>query len=70
MDTTKKEYIENGGTRMHVCCSEHLEIAIDDFVDEFEDAPDLYMLQNVSFTEWSAPEHCEYCGLKAEYLVV
>nr|WP_082129974.1 CxxH/CxxC protein [Aneurinibacillus tyrosinisolvens] len=55
---------------MHVCCSEHLEIAIDDFVDEFEDAPDLYMLQNVSFTEWSAPEHCEYCGLKAEYLVV
>ncbi len=55
---------------MFVCCKEHLELAIDHFVDDYEDAPDVYQLAEVKFTEWVAPEHCEFCRDSAQFLVL
>lgn len=55
---------------MFCVCREHVELAIDKFVDEYEDAPDLVDLGTAKFSAWTAPEHCEWCDNKAEVLVV
>ncbi|MCU6791937.1 MULTISPECIES: CxxH/CxxC protein [Paenibacillus] len=55
---------------MFVVCKEHLELAIDQFVDEYEDAPDIVDIQEVSFTAWKPPVHCERCAEQARFLVV
>lgn len=55
---------------MHVVCKEHLELAIDMFVDEYEDAPDIVDLEQVKFSDWKAPEHCERCSGPGRFLVV
>jgi len=56
---------------MYVVCKEHLELAIDEFVDEYEDAPDIIDLEEVKFRDWQPPAHCEHCeDGKARFLVV
>jgi CxxH/CxxC protein (TIGR04129 family) len=55
---------------MHVVCKDHLELAIDQFVDEYEDAPDIVDLEEVHFSAWEAPAHCERCLERARFLVV
>lgn len=55
---------------MYVCCKEHLELAIDEFVNEFEDAPDIYRLNEVSFTAWTVPARCDFCNEFPVFLVV
>jgi CxxH/CxxC protein (TIGR04129 family) len=55
---------------MYVVCKEHLEIAIDQFIDEYEEAPDIVDLQKVHFAQWEPPRHCEHCEAAAQFLVV
>lgn len=55
---------------MYVVCSEHLEQAIDEFVDIYEMPPDLYELDEVSLTDWTAPRQCTFCQRPPKYLVV
>lgn len=55
---------------MFVVCKEHLELAIDMFVDEYEDAPDIVDLEQVKFPGWEPPKHCERCMEPGRYLVV
>lgn len=55
---------------MYCVCREHVELAIDKFVDEYEDAPDLVDLQQTAFTDWKPPAKCEWCDGPAEILVV
>lgn len=55
---------------MYCVCQEHVELAIDKFVDEYEEAPDLVQLRTVTFTAWTPPEHCIWCDRAAEVLVV
>ncbi|MDB5055734.1 MAG: YyzF-like protein [Bacilli bacterium] len=55
---------------MYVVCMEHLELAIDRFVDEYEEAPDLIDLQKVHFKAWQPPAHCEECQQAAQFLVI
>lgn len=55
---------------MYVVCADHLEEAIDEFVDIYETPPDLYELERVSFTDWSVPSHCTFCKKPPVYLVV
>jgi CxxH/CxxC protein (TIGR04129 family) len=55
---------------MYCVCREHVELAIDKFVDEYEDAPDLVDLNSTKFTEWTPPSHCDWCDQTAEVLVV
>ncbi|MBY9082110.1 hypothetical protein D3C81_133170 [compost metagenome] len=55
---------------MYVVCKEHLELAIDMFVDEYEDAPDIVDLKDTEFSDWDPPAKCAECEKNAEYLVV
>lgn len=55
---------------MYVVCLEHLERAIDEFVDEYEMPPDVHLLSDITFTEWTAPPQCHFCGNPPVYLVV
>ncbi|MTI93932.1 MAG: CxxH/CxxC protein [Firmicutes bacterium] len=55
---------------MYVVCSQHLDQAIDEFVEVYESPPDLYLLEKVSFTDWTTPRHCDLCSQPPEYLVV
>ncbi len=57
---------------MYVVCKEHLELAIDRFVDEYEEAPDIIDLQQTAFTAWTPPERCEEhgCGQEGRFLVI
>lgn len=55
---------------MYVVCMEHLELAIDRFVDEYEDAPDLVDLDTTHFSDWIVPETCHECDQPGRYLVV
>jgi len=55
---------------MYVVCNEHLTEAIDDFVDVYEQPPDIYELDSVSFTDWITPSRCDKCDKLPKYLVV
>lgn len=55
---------------MYVVCKEHVEIAIENFVDEYEDAPDVVDLKETEFSDWDPPVKCAECEKHAEYLVV
>ncbi|MEW6724161.1 MAG: CxxH/CxxC protein [Bacillota bacterium] len=56
---------------MYVVCKEHLEEAIDAFLEVYEDqAPDIYLLADLYFSEWTAPCTCEFCDKPPKYLVV
>lgn len=55
---------------MYVVCEEHLDQAIDEFVDDYEMPPDIHLLSEITFTEWTAPQYCHYCSHAPKYLVV
>lgn len=55
---------------MYVVCEEHLPNGIDDFVEVYEQPPDIYELDKVSFTEWTSPNNCDFCDKDPKYLVV
>lgn len=55
---------------MFVVCREHLDDAIEEFVDVYEQPPDLYELDSVSFTDWAQPNYCSFCSKPPKYLVV
>lgn len=55
---------------VYVVCNDHLEEAIDDFLDVYDQSPDFYELDKISFTDWTTPNTCDYCDKKPKYLVV
>ncbi|MBB3110882.1 CxxH/CxxC protein (TIGR04129 family) [Paenibacillus phyllosphaerae] len=55
---------------MYCVCKEHIELAIDKFVDDYEDAPDIVDLVETKFSDWEAPATCDMCSSIAAYLVV
>ncbi|WP_068700863.1 CxxH/CxxC protein [Paenibacillus yonginensis] len=55
---------------MYVVCKEHLELAIDMFVDEYEDAPDVVDLKETEFADWDPPAKCAECEKAGQFLVV
>jgi CxxH/CxxC protein (TIGR04129 family) len=55
---------------MYVTCSEHVDMAIDEFIDKYLQVPDLYRLEEVKFSEWTPPDKCQFCDACPEYLVI
>ncbi|MGZ9585934.1 CxxH/CxxC protein [Paenibacillus marinisediminis] len=56
---------------MYVVCKEHIELAIEKFVDEYEDAPDVVNLDENEFSDWERPiKCCMDCEQEAQFLVV
>ncbi|RIW31605.1 CxxH/CxxC protein [Bacillus salacetis] len=50
---------------MIYCCKEHVELAMDVIVDEYEVAPKLEQLKDTHGLSTT----CEYCENEAEYIV-
>ncbi|MUT67463.1 CxxH/CxxC protein [Paenibacillus sp. NEAU-GSW1] len=55
---------------MYCVCKQHVELAIDKFVDEYEDAPDIVDLKQTEFADWDPPRCCDMCEQEAVVLVV
>ncbi|AZS18000.1 CxxH/CxxC protein [Paenibacillus lutimineralis] len=55
---------------MYVVCKDHVEVAIDKFIKEFEEAPDVVDLEHTKFIDWEPPVKCEECQHEARFLVV
>ncbi|OMF25798.1 CxxH/CxxC protein [Paenibacillus sp. FSL H8-0548] len=55
---------------MYCVCKEHIEKALDRFVDEYEDAPDVVDLKETQFADWDPPRKCDFCDEPATFLVV
>ncbi|WP_082083705.1 CxxH/CxxC protein [Paenibacillus beijingensis] len=55
---------------MYCVCKEHAELAIDKFVDENEDAPDMVDLSTTHFANWDPPVKCDMCEQPAVLLIV
>lgn len=55
---------------MYVVCKDHVEDALEAFVDEYEDAPDVVDLKETEFSDWDPPAKCVYCDQHGEFLVV
>lgn len=55
---------------MFVVCNEHLERALDAFVEEYGASPDVHRLKDLSFTAWTAPEKCQFCDERPVFLVI
>lgn len=55
---------------MYCVCKQHVELALDKFVDEYEDAPDMVNLKDTEFSDWDPPRKCDLCEEPAEFLVV
>ncbi|MNV97458.1 hypothetical protein D3C71_1925820 [compost metagenome] len=55
---------------MYVVYKDHVELAIDKFVDEFEEAPDIVDLEHTKFIDWEPPITCEECKCEAKFLIV
>jgi len=53
------------GFKMIYCCKEHVELALDIVVDEYETAPVLEELK----TDGDLSTPCEYCEKTAAYIV-
>jgi len=55
---------------MYCVCKTHIENALDRFVDEYEDAPDVVDLKETQFADWDPPRKCDLCEDAAAFLVV
>ena len=55
---------------MYVVCLEHLEEALDEFVEDYGTAPDVHLLEAARFADWTPPGRCRYCERGPVYLVV
>ena len=55
---------------MFVVCMEHLERALEEFVVDYEQSPDIYELEKVSFTDWQSPHKCDFCDEIPRFLVL
>lgn len=61
---------EDALTYMYVVCKDHVDVAIDKFIEEFEEAPDVVDLEHTKFIDWEPPVKCEECQHEARFLVV
>lgn len=56
---------------LYCVCKQHIETALDEFLNEYEDAaPDLVNLKETEFSDWDPPLKCAHCEEPAEVLVV
>lgn len=50
-------------------CEEHLEPAIDDYVDEVESAPDILLIEDFTGDKEEVPDHCAFCEKPIRYVL-
>ncbi|MGE5552223.1 MAG: CxxH/CxxC protein [Bacteroidota bacterium] len=55
---------------MYAVCADHLETAIDDFLEAYGAPPDVHLFRATPFTGWTPPPRCHYCREEPIYLVI
>jgi CxxH/CxxC protein (TIGR04129 family) len=61
--------IAEGEKLMQLVCGEHVELALDIIVDDYEKAPELLSLEQAGLAEEQPPRQCEHCEAPAAYVV-
>jgi CxxH/CxxC protein (TIGR04129 family) len=54
---------------MLLVCEDHLELAIDIIVDDYEKAPELLTLEQAGLAQEQPPKQCARCEALAQYVV-
>lgn len=55
---------KEGDKHMFICCEEHIDIAIDMYVDKMEKAPNISLISVDKYEKL-----CDFCANKAVYIV-
>lgn len=55
---------------MFVVCIEHIEDAIDEFLVEYEESPDIHQIEDIKQIYFKVPDKCQFCNEKPEFLVI
>lgn len=55
---------------MFVVCKEHIEDAIDEFLVDYEESPDIFTLEYIKQIDFKIPETCHFCEKKPRFLVI
>lgn len=53
---------------MIATCADHVEIALDEFVDTYEEPPEMELITE-SKVEMERPVKCHFCGKEAQFLL-
>ena len=54
---------------MQLVCADHLELALDIIVDEYEKAPELLTIEQAGLADEVSPRVCAHCEALARYVV-
>ncbi len=60
---------EGDNELMLLVCEDHLELAIDIIVDDYEKAPELLTLEQAGLANEKSPQKCTRCEALAKYVV-
>lgn len=55
---------------MYTVCADHLDQALDEFLEVYGAAPDLFLLAALNCANWDAPDACDFCSRPPVYLVL
>ncbi|MEX2415259.1 MAG: CxxH/CxxC protein [Paenibacillaceae bacterium] len=54
---------------MLLVCEDHLDLAMDIIVDDYEKAPELLTLEQAGLAHEQPPQKCAHCEALAQYVV-
>lgn len=52
---------------MFVVCKEHIEDAIDEFLVDYEESPDIFTLEYIKQIDFKIPETCHFCEKNLDF---
>lgn len=55
---------------MFLACDEHLDLAIDEFTEKYQEPPDLYLVSQIKDRVLEEDSKCTFCDQKAVYAVI
>lgn len=61
--------IVEGVKWMQLVCGDHVELALDIIVDDYEKAPELLTLEQAGLADKQLPQKCAHCEAPAAYVV-
>lgn len=56
--------------RLEGACDEHLDMVIDDYINDYEESPDIYSVDDEDLEQELKVKKCKYCNEKAKYSIL
>lgn len=54
---------------MFLACNDHLDLAIDEFTEKYQEPPDLFLVTQIKNQVFLGDTKCSFCGEEAVYVV-